>query len=121
MVEKVAEYTAMPEFDPDLVKKGSIAAAGLCKWVHAMIVYDRVAKNVAPKKAALKEVMDKLTSLNDELAAAQKKKTDLQTQVTDCATNLRRAEQLINGLGGEKARWTELSKELAARYANLTG
>ena len=142
MVEKVTEYTKMEVFEPDVVKKGSIAAAGLCKWVHAMIVYDRVAKNVAPKKAALKEaeetlaaakaalaekeaalkeVMDKLTSLNDELAAAQKKKTDLQTQVTDCATKLRRAEQLINGLGGEKARWTELSKELAARYANLTG
>ena len=71
-----------------------------------MIVYDRVAKNVAPKKAALKEaqetlaaaklalaekeaalkdVMDKLDSLNDKLAAAEKKKSDLQNQVMPAA------------------------------------
>ena len=38
MIDKVAsEYTSNELFDPDLVKKGSVAAAGLCKWVHAMI------------------------------------------------------------------------------------
>merc|ERR1719181_2494297 len=108
----------MPEFDPDLVKKGSVAAAGLCKWVHAMIVYDKVAKNVGPKKAALKEAND---ALNEQLAAAEKKKGDLADQVQDCATKLKRAEQLINGLGGEKTRWTELSKVLAVRFENVTG
>lgn len=140
MVERVTEYTKMDVFEPEVVKKGSIAAAGLCKWVHAMIVYDKIAKNVAPKKAALKEaeetlatakaaledkeaalkeVMDKLVGLNNQLAAAEKKKSDLQKQVSDCATKLRRAEQLLNGLGGEKMRWTELSKVLSTRCAAL--
>ena len=33
--------------DPEVVaKKGSVAAAGLARWVHAMIKYDKVAKNV---------------------------------------------------------------------------
>ena len=38
MIEKITtEYTSNELFDPDLVKKDSLAAAGLCKWVHAMI------------------------------------------------------------------------------------
>ena len=41
------------DFNPDVVKTASTACEGLCKWVRAMEVYDRVAKVVAPKKAAL--------------------------------------------------------------------
>jgi len=31
-------------FTPKAAEKASKAAAGLCKWVHAMITYDKVAK-----------------------------------------------------------------------------
>jgi dynein heavy chain len=129
-------------FQPDKVKKASVAAAGLCKWVHAMMIYDRIARVVAPKKAALaqaegdlaaaqqglnekqaqlKAVMDKLQALNDQLNGAVKKKEDLLTQVSDCATKLDRAEKLMSGLGGERSRWTELSAELAETYLSVTG
>lgn len=40
-------------FDPKIVARASQAAEGLCKWVHAMVLYDQVAKIVAPKKAKL--------------------------------------------------------------------
>ena len=43
-------YLSKEEFTPERVKKASIAAMGLCKWVRAMEAYDRVAKVVAPKK-----------------------------------------------------------------------
>ena len=33
-----------PEFDPIKISKASSAAEGLCKWVIAMEIYDRVAK-----------------------------------------------------------------------------
>lgn len=33
-----------PEFDPVVVKNASTACEGLCKWVRAMEVYERVAK-----------------------------------------------------------------------------
>lgn len=33
-----------PDFDPTKVAKASSAAEGLCKWITAMEVYDRVAK-----------------------------------------------------------------------------
>lgn len=39
-----AEYINNPEFDPDKVRTASSAAEGLCKWIRAMEVYDRVAK-----------------------------------------------------------------------------
>ena len=38
------EYIDNPEFDPDKVRTASSAAEGLCKWIRAMEVYDRVAK-----------------------------------------------------------------------------
>lgn len=39
-----SEYLTNPEFDPPKVAKASSAAEGLCKWIMAMEVYDRVAK-----------------------------------------------------------------------------
>lgn len=39
-----SEYMTNPDFDPTIVAKASSAAEGLCKWIKAMEVYDRVAK-----------------------------------------------------------------------------
>lgn len=39
-----AEYMTNPDFDPSIVAKASSAAEGLCKWIQAMEMYDRVAK-----------------------------------------------------------------------------
>ena len=36
-------------------------------------------------------------------------------------SQLERAEKLIGGLGGEKARWTEVANTLAHDYTNLIG
>jgi dynein heavy chain len=143
VVTKAKTFTDDPEFDPDVVaKKGSVAAAGLAKWVHAMVKYDRVARLVAPKRAALKEaeatlkeaqenlatkqatlkeVMDKVAELEKALKEAEDKKIALKNQVEDCEAKLKRADALIKGLGGEKTRWTEMSKILAEKYNNVTG
>ena len=53
VIAKVKPYTDNPDFTTDKIKKASIAASGLCCWVHAMVVYDRVSKVVAPKRLAL--------------------------------------------------------------------
>jgi dynein heavy chain len=142
MINGVKFFTDDPTFEADAIAKSSVAAAGLCKWVHAMVIYFRVNKVVVPKKEALKgaqndmaeaaaalaiktadltALQDKLAALAEQLAAAEKKKGDLQASVTDCSNKLRRAEQLITGLGGERDRWGQLSKELAVEYENVTG
>lgn len=42
-------------------------------------------------------------------------------QVDLCGKKLVRAEKLIGGLGGEKARWTEAAARLQSVYDNLAG
>ncbi|CAG11277.1 unnamed protein product, partial [Tetraodon nigroviridis] len=143
VMQKIREtYITNPEFDPNKVAKASSAAEGLCKWIKAMEVYDRVAKAVAPKKANLVEAEESLAStmallerkraelkeVEDRLAALQKtfqEKTDekaqLEFQVDLCAKKLDRAEKLIGGLGGEKTRWAQAAEDLQSTYDNLTG
>ena len=48
------EYQTNPEFDPVKVSNASSAAEGLCKWVLAMEIYDRVAKVTTYYKLLLK-------------------------------------------------------------------
>lgn len=57
------------EFDPERIKTVSTACEGLCKWVRAMEVYDRVIKIVAPKKARLAEAEAELAAQMDTLNA----------------------------------------------------
>ncbi|KAK6177269.1 hypothetical protein SNE40_015399 [Patella caerulea] len=136
------EYIGNPEFDPVKVANASSAAEGLCKWITAMEIYDRVAKVVAPKKAKLaeaetelKSTMDMLNTKRAELAAVEKrladlkasfqemtdKKEKLEFQVDLCGKKLVRAEKLIGGLGGEKERWTKAAELLQITYDNLMG
>ncbi|XP_055985527.1 dynein axonemal heavy chain 12 [Sorex fumeus] len=136
------EYLTNPEFDPPKVAKASSAAEGLCKWIMAMEVYDRVAKVVAPKKArlseaqkALGEIMQLLNKKRAELTEVErrlenlqktfKEKTDekarLEDQVELCAKKLERASKLIGGLGGEKTRWSQAASDLQIIYENLIG
>ncbi len=136
------KYVTDPSFDPNLVKKVSTACEGLCRWVRAIEVYDRVIKIVSPKKAKLAEaetelarqmdklnekraqlqqVTDKLQALNDEFAAMTKKKKDLEDNIELCSQKLDRAEKLIHGLGGERERWSTMATTLGSRLFNIAG
>ncbi|XP_037539995.1 dynein heavy chain 12, axonemal [Nematolebias whitei] len=137
-----SEFMTNPDFNPSIVAKASSAAEGLCKWIQAMEVYDRVAKVVAPKKANLAEAQeslavtralldqkrDELKEVEDRLAALQttfeektEEKAQLEFQVDLCGKKLERAEKLIGGLGGEKSRWSKAADDLQNTYDNLTG
>lgn len=50
-----------------------------------------------------------------------RKKKGLEDEIDLCSTKLSRAEQLIGGLGGEKARWIELAHNLHKLLANIIG
>ncbi|KAJ0405408.1 hypothetical protein ATCC90586_009447 [Pythium insidiosum] len=98
----VSKYIADENFSPEKAEKASKAAAGLCKWVHAMALYDNVSKVVAPKREALriaeealeetmqklneklaqlKEVEDGLADLQQQFDAAMQQKENLEYQV----------------------------------------
>uniref|UniRef100_A0A8C3KFE8 Dynein axonemal heavy chain 3 n=1 Tax=Calidris pygmaea TaxID=425635 RepID=A0A8C3KFE8_9CHAR len=143
IMKKIRErFIDHPDFQPAVIKNVSSACEGLCKWVRAMEVYDRVAKVVAPKRerlrdaegllevqmqklktkqAELKEVVDRLQALNDEFDNMNDRKRELENNIELCSQKLVRAEQLISGLGGEKDRWTEAARLLGIRYIDLIG
>ncbi|CAL8109272.1 unnamed protein product [Orchesella dallaii] len=143
VMKKIREkFIKNPDFDPAVIKNVSTACEGLCKWVKAMEVYDRVIRIVEPKKqklleaegelqaqmdklnekrALLQKVTDKLQALNDEYAAMNKKKKDLEDNIELCSQKLDRAEKLIDGLGGERTRWSEGAAMLSDRLINIIG
>jgi dynein heavy chain len=53
--------------------------------------------------------------------SVQARKQQLEEEVSLCQKKLERATKLIGGLGGEKTRWQEVAKKLAADYTHLTG
>lgn len=131
-----------PAFDPDKVKLASTACEGLCKWVLAIIQYDKVAKVVAPKRIALAQAegvrdtalaelqikLDSLASLQEDLDQLQAKLNEtrdnlqkLKKEQSLCAEKLQRASEIISGLGTERVRWTAAAERLAGNYATLTG
>ncbi|KAI8819310.1 dynein heavy chain and region D6 of dynein motor-domain-containing protein [Fimicolochytrium jonesii] len=137
-----SKFIENPEFDPEKVAKASSAAEGLCRWVRAMELYDRVAKVVAPKREALakaegevaevmgklKEKRDALKAVEDRMAALENnfkamtdKKDALEKQVVSVSNQLIRAEKLIGSLGDEKDRWTQTAHDLQKQYIALTG
>lgn len=143
VMKKVRErYIVDREFVADKIKNVSMACEGLCRWVRAMEVYDRVAKIVAPKKVALagaeaelaqqmeklnakrselQEILDKLQKLNDFFAEKSREKKRLEDEIDNCEKKLFRAERLLGGLGGEKLRWSENATDLHKSLGNIVG
>ena len=142
MIQKVSKWTSRPEFEPEIVGKQSGAAKSLCMWVRAMVVYGRVAKNVAPKKAKLQAAMDTLKkkraalqAAHDELQAVTDKmmalkskydesnntKEKLLAESAELEAKLDRAQRLVGGLGGERSRWDASATDLESRVNSLVG
>lgn len=107
-----------------------------------VVLSEAVAKVVAPKKAKLNaakqiltetkkilaekrqlasELEANVTKLNQDLAFANAEKQRLEDEVDLCTNKLRRAESLISGLGGERARWTKAAENLQSLYDSLPG
>lgn len=135
-------YIRDPDFNPASIKSVSNACEGLCKWIRALDVYDKVIKIVGPKKQKLQQaetdyaaqmeklnekraelagVLGKLQTLRDELAEKTKEKKELEDDIELCSQKLTRAEQLISGLSGEKNRWNQTAKDLQSTLDNAIG
>jgi len=142
LLKKIGKFTTNPNFTADSVGKVSVAARGLCLWVHAMDTYGHVAKDVAPKRAKLKAAQDNLAKKQAALAAAQEalasvlakvqslkdrydestgRKRALEEELSDLEGKLERAEKLVTGLAGERIRWEASISEYEASLDCLPG
>lgn len=103
-------------------------------------VYGEVAKEVGPKRAKLKAAQDNLAKKQAQLSTAQARlaevlaavqalkdqydesttnKKALETELADLTEKLERAEKLVTGLAGEKARWQSSIADLDSRIDRL--
>lgn len=52
---------------------------------------------------------------------AREKKKAVQDEADHCAMKISRANQLMDGLGGEKSRWTSSAEAFGRTFIKLTG
>ena len=135
-VELMQPYFQMEDYTFDTAKKVCGNVAGLCSWTKAMAAFFSVNKEVLPLKANLAIQEKKFEKASAELAVANaqleekerevaavramyeeamRKKQMLQDDADTCKRKMTAASALIEGLSGEKTRWTEASKEFQAQ------
>ncbi|KAK3736698.1 hypothetical protein QZH41_011488 [Actinostola sp. cb2023] len=141
-VELLQPYLQMPDYNMETAKKVCGNVAGLSSWTIAMAFFYGVNKEVLPLKANLiiqearhKVAMADLNKAQSQLDDKQKEldavqamydaavseKQTLLDDAESCKNKMVAASALINGLGGEKVRWTEQSREFQSQIGRLVG
>ncbi|OQR97844.1 dynein heavy chain, outer arm [Achlya hypogyna] len=141
-IELLQPYLDLEGFSPAIAKNASKAAEGLCTWVIAMTKYHHASKVVKPKletlrvaegrleaaQADLRHAQEKLLacqsvlqSLQDDFELQMAEKQKVEENATATRKKMEQATALIQGLAGERKRWTEESNRFADRKARLVG
>lgn len=72
-LKAVEEYLQKPDFNPDAIRRVSVAAAGLCAWAINIVQYYRVYCEVEPKRLAAEEATEQLRQTEEQFNATQAK------------------------------------------------
>ncbi|KAL7987444.1 hypothetical protein Chor_006363 [Crotalus horridus] len=142
MVELLQPYFQMEDYTFENGKKVCGNVAGLLSWTLAMATFYGINRDVLPLKTNLAKQEGRLKIANAELGKAQslldekqaeldkvqarfdaamQEKMDLLNDAEMCRRKMQAASALIDGLSGEKIRWTQQSKEFRAQINRLVG
>ncbi|XP_068092796.1 dynein axonemal heavy chain 5-like isoform X3 [Hyperolius riggenbachi] len=142
VVELLQPYLDMEDYNLESAKRVCGNVAGLCSWTQAMAYFFGINKEVLPLKANLALQGAKLAVAQSELNNAQAQLDAKQRELDDvqamydaamrekqmllddaeaCRRKMNNATALIEGLGGEKVRWTESSKNFQNQIIRLVG
>ena len=142
MVELLEPYFTMEDYNQLTANRVCSDVAGLLCWTKAMGFFFGVNKEVLPLKLNLVIAESKLIAAKKDLVGAENKlkrkerglnrckeiycaavdeKQRLANQADVCRRKMTSASTLINGLTGEKVRWTETSKQLKEQLGRLIG
>ena len=72
-LKAVDEYLRDPDFNPEAIRRVSVAAAGLCAWAINIVQYYRVYCEVEPKRLAAEEATTQLRQTEEQFNATQAK------------------------------------------------
>ena len=141
-IEFISAYMDIEQFNPAVAKNASVAAEGLCTYVRAMKFYHEASKIVKPKlealgiaeaqmeaaNKALAEAEERLAACNEKLAELQSmldEQLDQKRSIEEGAMALQKkmnqASALINGLAGERKRWTDDAANFNDQKTRLVG
>ncbi|XP_072018853.1 LOW QUALITY PROTEIN: dynein axonemal heavy chain 5-like [Amphiura filiformis] len=141
-VELLQPFLSMEDYNLESAQRSCGDVAGLCSWTIAMATFFGINKEVLPLKAnlvvqearlgkamaSLQEAQGQLDEKQRELDAVQAKfdaamseKQALLDDAESCRRKMGNATALIEGLGGEKIRWTEASKRFESQINRLVG
>ncbi|XP_042331037.1 dynein axonemal heavy chain 11-like isoform X2 [Sceloporus undulatus] len=135
-------YLKDPDFNPNLVRTKSFAAAGLCAWVINIVKFYEVYCDVEPKRQALAQANAELAAATEKLVAIRKKLAELdlnlsrltasfekataekvrcQEDVGQTSKTIELANRLVKGLESENVRWTQSIKSFEAQEVTVCG
>ncbi|KAM5302539.1 dynein axonemal heavy chain 11 isoform 2-T2 [Glossophaga mutica] len=136
------QYLKDPEFNPNLIRTKSFAAAGLCAWVINIIKFYEVYCDVEPKRQALAQANSELAAATEKLEAIRKKLEDLDRNLSRLTTSFEKAiaektrcqeevnqtnktielaNKLVKELEAKKIRWGQSIKSFEAQEKTLCG
>ncbi|CAH8437868.1 unnamed protein product [Dicrocoelium dendriticum] len=141
-IELMRPYLEMEDFNMEQAKRVCGDVAGLCSWTKAMAAYFEVNKEVLPLKSMLAVQEKRLEGAMEELSEAQAQldekqreldivqaeydramaqKQRLSDEAEACRRKMKNATALIDGLSGERVRWTEAGQAFAEQTNRLVG
>ena len=142
IVELLQPYFKLEDYSMEVAKRVCNDVSGLLCWTKAMTSFYSVNKEVLPLKVNLAFQEARLNKANKDLKkterALAKKERDLKKvqkmyhnailekqqiakQADSCRKKMSAASTLINGLGGERIRWTQQSKSFKEQLQKLIG
>ncbi|KAG5504844.1 hypothetical protein GH5_05475 [Leishmania sp. Ghana 2012 LV757] len=128
LLNALEKYVKRNDFTPAAASAVSKAAGGLCQWVIAIHKYGNIYKEVHPKivknenaqqkvraqeemlrqkEEKLQKIMDEVRQLEADLQANIAEKNRLMDEARATQDKLNKAQIIVDGLEGERGRWTE--------------
>ncbi|KRT84360.1 hypothetical protein AMK59_1551 [Oryctes borbonicus] len=142
MLDLLVPYFDYPQYTYEAAKTACGNVAGLISWTMAMAAFYEVNREVLPLKANLDRQQAKLNKAEAELNAAMELLETKEREVKECQdkydkamsfkqavlddamkckAKMDAATALLNGLSGERIRWTEQSGQFKSEIERLVG
>ncbi|KAM3182629.1 hypothetical protein ACTXT7_011934, partial [Hymenolepis weldensis] len=141
-IDLMEPYFLVDDYNLETAKKVCGNVAGLCAWTKAMAKFYWINREVIPLKDNLTKQEIKLNAAKEDLAKAENalqekerqlgivralferataRKKELADDAESCQRRIATATTLIEGLSGEKVRWTEETRTLSDQIVRLVG